>query len=85
MELPTDNGLQIRNDSIASPEAEGVQGATFVEIDTRQAAGLPLRNGEVLQSLEPDSTNEQAARAMEKIGTVLIEESTKLRQKGTSK
>jgi ABC-type transporter Mla subunit MlaD len=85
MELRTDNGLQIPNDSIASPEAEGVLGATFVEIDTRQAGGLPLRNGEVLQSLEPDSTNEQAARAMEKIGTVLIEESTKLREKSTSK
>ena len=43
MEFGADNGLQIPNDSIASPEAEGVLGAIFVEIDTRQAAGLPLR------------------------------------------
>jgi len=84
MELGTDKRLQIPNNSIVSPEAEGVLGPTFVEIDTRQAAGPPLGNGEVLQSVEPDVTNEQAARAMEKIGTVLIEESQKLRQKGTS-
>jgi ABC-type transporter Mla subunit MlaD len=84
MELRGD-GLQIPGNSIASPEADGVVGPTFVEIDTRHAVGPPLRNNEILQSLEPDAmTNEQAARAMEKIGTVLIEESQKLRQKGTS-
>jgi phospholipid/cholesterol/gamma-HCH transport system substrate-binding protein len=85
MELRADHGLQIPSNSIASPEADGVLGPTFVEIDTHQAAGPPLRNNEILQSLEPDvMTNEQAARAMEKLGTVLIEESQKLRQKGTS-
>jgi ABC-type transporter Mla subunit MlaD len=85
MELRTDHGLHIPNDSIASPATDGVLGTTFVEIDTSQAAGPPLRNGEVLQSSEPEvMTNEQAARAVEKIGTVLIEESQKLRQKGVS-
>jgi ABC-type transporter Mla subunit MlaD len=85
MELRNDHGLQIPNDSIASPATDGVLGPTFVEIDGSQAAGPPLRNNEILQSLEPDvMTNEQAARAMEKIGTVLIEESQKLRQKGTA-
>jgi len=84
MELRNDNGLRIPNNSTVSPEAEGVLGPTFVEIDTHQAAGPPLRNGDVLESVEPDVTNEQAAQALEKIGNVLIEESKKLRQKGTS-
>jgi ABC-type transporter Mla subunit MlaD len=85
MKLRVDHGLQIPNDSIASPGTDGVLGPTFVEIDASKAAGPPLRNNEILQSLEPDAiTNEQAARAMEKIGTVLIEESQKLRQKGTA-
>lgn len=82
MELRNDHGLQIPNDSIASPATDGVLGPTIAEIDASKAAGPPLRNNEILQSLEPDAiTNEQAARAMERIETVLIEESQKLRQK----
>jgi len=85
MKLRVDHGLQIPNDSIASPATDGALGPTFVEIDASKAAGPPFRNNEILQSLEPDAiTNEQAARAMEKIGTALIEESQKSRPKGAA-
>jgi hypothetical protein len=78
-------GCRFPTISIASPATDGALGPTFVEIDASKAAGPPFRNNEILQSLEPDAiTNEQAARAMEKIGTVLIEESQKSRPKGAA-
>jgi ABC-type transporter Mla subunit MlaD len=83
MELRTPYELQIPSDSIASIYTDGVLGPTYVEIDTRQAVGPSLADGSTVKSRESEVTNEQGARAMEEVGTALIEESRKLRQKGS--
>jgi hypothetical protein len=50
-----------------------------MEIDTQKAAGPPIGNNGILKSTEV--TDNQAAHAMEKLGSVLIEESKRLSDK----
>ncbi len=78
MAINTPYELSIPRDSTATFSAQGVLGPTVVEIDTRMASGSPLENNGVLKSIEV--TGNQAADAMEKIGSVLIKESKRLRE-----
>jgi ABC-type transporter Mla subunit MlaD len=47
--------LDIPSDSVASLPTEGVLGPTFVDIDIRNASGLPLQNGGVLKTVSAGS------------------------------
>ena len=66
-------------DSTVWLSADGVLGPTVLEIDTTKATGPIIQNYGFLNSAEV--TDSQAAKALEKIGNVLIEKSKQLRAK----
>ena len=54
-------------------------GPTFVEIDTRKAAGPPIAEDAVLRSVEFNLNGEAAAHALEVVGDAMVKEAQKLR------
>ena len=50
MSISTDYELRIPDDSIASLSTSGILGPTYVNIDTRNASGLPIRSGGTLKA-----------------------------------
>jgi|SRR5579872_629325 len=84
MTIRTEKPLSIPADAVATLETEGVLGPTFVDIDTRQAAGPPVKNGGTLKTVEFGVTGGQAAQAIEKVGTEIVEELKKPESKSGS-
>src|SRR5215470_2879691 len=50
MSISTDYELRIPDDSIVSLSTAGILGPTYVNIDTRNASGLPIRSGGTLKA-----------------------------------
>ena len=82
MVVRSPRALNIPTDAIASLEADGVLGPTFVEIDTRKASGPAAGDDAALQSMEVEKG--QSARALEVLGNALLEESRKSRERDKS-
>lgn len=55
MKVSTKFGFALRRDSVTSLETAGVLGETFLDIDSSQAVGPPLQNGDTLPTqVHPD-------------------------------
>jgi phospholipid/cholesterol/gamma-HCH transport system substrate-binding protein len=55
MKITTQYGYALRRDSVTSLETAGVLGETFLDIDSSQALGPPLQNGDTLPTqVHPD-------------------------------
>src|SRR5215471_12950583 len=54
MLLQTPYELKIPNDAVVEPETAGVLGATFAEIDIRNAGGPPINDGGTLKTREAE-------------------------------
>jgi ABC-type transporter Mla subunit MlaD len=80
MALETPYKIDIPDDAMVSLQTQGVLGPTFVEIDTRNARGTPIRNDGVMKSLEvkPDT----AADVLERVGQAMIQASKNVRPSG---
>jgi ABC-type transporter Mla subunit MlaD len=62
MILKTPYSLSIPSDSVVSLSQAGMPGKTFVDIDVRNAYGLPLKNWGVLTTVENTNSPEAKAR-----------------------
>jgi ABC-type transporter Mla subunit MlaD len=74
----------IPQDSIATLSAQGVLGPIGLDIDTRNAHGPLIAMGGVLNSQEAEITGSQAAKAMGKIGNILIDASRDMQKPSAS-